>query len=456
MSRSRFYDTYPLNTFWQKINLPAMIDILNSSSNDLDALGRIQKTYFFQISIGGRLAEKTVDWHLRSLERRNDGLSDMVSQVQESELTPDIIVVRRGTRRFSVDIFRVANIAFNILHFCNLDASGRHTFFELGAGLGYLARFLKRVVPGGKYIICDLPISLCYSFLFLSRSFPEQKMLLVTSNEDLKAGLFDHYDVIFAAPCHMDGLKKYGADVFINTCSLGEMNNSVSKLWFDFVQNDLNPRYFYSLNRFLNRIDNSAEYKWRESENGCSFYYDKRWDVLRFQAEDERFFGPYMSTIHPRYLEMILQRAPAAHGDNSATSSEAVESLLCQDWMALYDQSSWAINYRGPNMANDFSINGLLFKYWNNVRLSSDVLSYLVFLGYLDFMNLGNRLYFEESVFIEDQLTNLSTTLRADLKEKLVSFVESRRSARRSADGAALKSKNAPNSIKNIIDAFLA
>jgi len=67
-----------------------------------------------------------------------------------------------------------------------------------------------------------------------------------------------------------DALVAQPFDVFLNTASLGEMRNQEIRHWMRFVQERLDVRYWYSLNRYLNVITPGL-HDWRLDENSAHF-----------------------------------------------------------------------------------------------------------------------------------------------------------------------------------------
>lgn len=457
LQEKHFYAGYPLNAFWKQHNVPAMLDILAGAQDDLDALRKIQETFFFIVSLGGMAAEKTVDWHLHAIAQRGDGLIRMLDTVGEAALVPDQFLMERDGRRISIDTFRVANIAFNIFRYFNLDRETRTVFFELGAGLGHLARFIKTWSPNSKYIICDLPISLCFSYMFLRRNLHGQRIALLDPFEEISETRMKECDILLVPPSVLKSVLHVSVDVFLNTCSLGEMHNGVSKQWFDYVQERLKPQYMYSLNRFLNHIDNSADYDWRKDENAHFSYFSATWKILHFGLDNERFFGPYLSSIHPRYLELALKRSSAAAGAEDGLASLALaEHLLAHDWIALYDTNHWAVNYHGAPLGDCVRMGGELFNYWDCARRFPGLLCYSMLLAYLDHLNHGNVMPFEETLFLETALFALADNTEQCIQHRQVRDYIAARRERRANGALSVKQRHSPLQLAYVVNGLLA
>jgi hypothetical protein len=150
LAARRFYEEYPLNEFWRKHNTPQMVDILNEASTDLEALARIQNTDFFVVNLANDTASRALQWQWDRLKRSEPEVLEAIEKVGESAMVPEALTIPSNGRRYSVDIIRIATVASRIARIAS--SCPTPVFFELGAGLGHLARFIKRLNPSTKYV----------------------------------------------------------------------------------------------------------------------------------------------------------------------------------------------------------------------------------------------------------------------------------------------------------------
>jgi putative sugar O-methyltransferase len=440
LRKAGFYDKYPLNEFWEKLNIPDMVDILTTSSGDEEVLRRIQETNYFIVSFDSKTTKRAVDLQIDNLRRHHPGILKTLLKIGESSVVPDTLKFERDGQKFTIDIFRIAQIACRVFSLFNLKPRHRHVFFELGAGLGHLCRFILSMTPKSAYVIVDLPISLCFSYLFIRRNFPQKKVLMLESNQVLSPDQLKKYDIIFAAVSVLNSQQAFPVDVFVNTCSLGEMSNESSLTWIPYVQNTLRPKYIYSLNRFLNHIDDTNEYKWRKNENGYSVQTFPEYAVQSFNLEDKFLFGPYFDCLHPRYLELALVSGMAAREDQT---KQLASEMLDQFWLRYYESHYWPINYRGSALSHDLTKSGALYAYWENARRHPQALSYLLLLLYMDSMNHDNLMPFEETFYLEEAILRYAGALPAPIRKSAQEYVSLRQERRTKFFGiASAKERN--------------
>jgi hypothetical protein len=92
---------------------------------------------------------------------------------------------------------------------------------EIGSGFGGLAYLLRKVVPRSTYVCVDLPESLCFAALYLSRLFSNIHL----ANRDTKWSRLKNYDFVFVPNYMFHRLVDSGLaiDLAINTLSMSEM-----------------------------------------------------------------------------------------------------------------------------------------------------------------------------------------------------------------------------------------
>ena len=105
--------------------------------------------------------------------------------------------------------------------FDEISGSRRAVLLEIGSGFGALAYLLRNVVPNSTYICVDLPESLYFSAIYLSRFFPNVHF----ADERTDWSTLTQYDFVFVPNYMFHRLAKsrLRVDLGINTLSMSEM-----------------------------------------------------------------------------------------------------------------------------------------------------------------------------------------------------------------------------------------
>jgi putative sugar O-methyltransferase len=145
---------------------------------------------------------------------------------------------------------------------------------EIGSGYGGFAEKIIRNYPKAKYLIIDLPEANFLSSYFLSKHFPNKKILLAyeKNREVIYKSDFDKYDIIIIPPWFkVEGVK---FDLFINTRSMMEMDKDVIFKYFEFIQNNISEKgYFFNANRYYkNTVKKPLKL--------IDYPYDNNWNTL--------------------------------------------------------------------------------------------------------------------------------------------------------------------------------
>jgi len=82
-------------------------------------------------------------------------------------------------------------------------------------------------------------------------NFPDARMVFLSDLEETRSIRPSDYDFVFVPTCYADVLDVSGADMFVNTASLGEMRNETIRYWMDFVQHRTPVKHLFTQNRFL-------------------------------------------------------------------------------------------------------------------------------------------------------------------------------------------------------------
>jgi hypothetical protein len=215
---------------------------------------------------------------------------------------------------------------------------------ELGAGFGALARELILSNPSVKYVVVDLRESLMFSYTYLSLEFPDKKHVMLESADQIP-NLQEDYDVLYISASFFKEWSRQcdtKFDLFVNTCSLGEMTNNLIKDYYHGITYELNIKYYYWLNRFL------TPQKAQKECDGCAGLIPKEWNILSWEYMPDFLLCPWIMPSHSRMAEIFAKKVK---------TPDVPEPVP-------------AVDYRGyPSFCLDRTKYGLLFKFWNLQRL---------------------------------------------------------------------------------------
>lgn len=414
------YDqSYKLNTFWADQNMRDMLKIINESNTAEEAIHAIQKTWLFSVNTPEPEKEKAVDWHLKQLNQSGYHILTQYPSIQESEYSNPALIVLRDDKKFTPDFLRTVNIAFEIIKICEIPQNRKFRIVELGAGCGHLARTIRFFIPNNSHIIIDIPETLFFSYIFLKLNFPEAKFLYLTHQKQLEDISIEDYHYIFIPTMFAESIIGKNFDLFINTASLGEMDNSIIRYWMDFVQNKIQVKYLFTLNRYLNTITTNGSLDWRLDENECSVLYDSDWEILNWQLEPPFTRCPYVDTIIARYVEIIAKRGnPLNAKERNGKSQQLLLDVMSEDWVRLEKSFPSVMTYRDNILASDLTKSGTLFKLWESIRLDMNVRNISLMLKYLDTLMHNQEKEFEETFYYEKMFEKLSKDIpNSDLLE---------------------------------------
>jgi hypothetical protein len=401
-----YEQTYPLNFFWGGDNLKQLMKIISSPLSATEKIAAIHKTDMFSVNTDDeQIKNLMVDWYIEYFQSIGVTLNDLDYRIQESPISNPGNAVLRDGRLLAPDFLRTVVLCLEVKKHCRLP-SGKFNVLELGAGYGGLARSLKLFFPTISYVIIDIPETLFFSSLFLRLNFPQAKVCFVTNFKDLRHPL-EEYDFVFVPTKFADVLLGNRFDLFCNTASLGEMKNTVIRYWMDFIQNKVEPHYFFGLNRFLNTID-PDKHGWRLEENECSALFDSRWKILKWELEPPFSRCPYFEAQVTRNLEIIAERSPQTFRDPAAernASRSVVRDLAKQDWFLHAGDSENTMRLRDFSLAPDLAMDGTLFKLWESIRLEPRVDNVSMILIFL--VTLMRRDPFEEIFYYLNLLEKL-------------------------------------------------
>lgn len=240
------------------------------------------------------------------------------------------------------------------------------TVLEIGVGLGNIA-----VDESFKYIGIDIPETLFFAYINCCESNPKKKVVWLEKDSDIK-----DFDILFIPLGKENVLNKVKFDVAINTNSFGELSSQFQKYWIDFLENRVDLKYFFSLNRFLNIIEENEFGSLRRKENAYNMSFNNDWAIKSWEVEPSYTQCPYEETKAARCLEIIFDC-------NSKDNTTLDVNILKEDWNRMDWYSLGCLSSR--TLRVDVTITGTLFKLWNNYRITKNGLDnfkkYLRYIG---------------------------------------------------------------------------
>lgn len=251
------------------------------------------------------------------------------------------------------------------------------TVLEIGVGLGNIA-----VDEKFKYIGIDIPETLFFAYLNCRESNPNKKVVWYETVEDLV-----DFDILFIPIGKENIIESKKFDVAINTNSFGELSSDKQKYWIEFLEHKVNLSYFFSLNRFLNIIDDDGFGLLRKKENSYNMIFKNKWNVESWEVEPDYTQCPYEETKAARCLEIIFNC-------KSIDNTPFDRNIFKEDWNRMDWYAFGCLSSR--TLRADMALGGTLFKLWNEYRLTG--LDLDLFKKYLRY--IGDSHYkFEEEYY---------------------------------------------------------
>jgi hypothetical protein len=409
---NRIYERYKLSPIWI-MNLDKWFNRLFSEdlskAEAKDLLGFLHDKAFFDVSVPNPQLSHALDWFQNFLARKGWGLGSLPEQLQESALFSDDRCAVRDGRRVSTDFLWRLSLIERLGRTVPL-SDRKTTVLELGSGSGNFARAFKLLHPNATYICIDLPESLFFANLYLYANFPDARILYV-SEPDQTIGTLSDYDFVFIPTEFATCLTGRSIDLFVNMNSMGEMTNEVIDHWFDFIQNKVNVRDIFLLNRFLNRIDPN-ESAHRREESSCSLHLDEWWEILDWEVDPDFERSPYVTTLITRNLLVIARRNRDA-SLRSKTTDEVLARLPAvgrEDWAMRPYWDDYVLKTGGKypplnsradlNFTLDLTKTGSLSTLWEAFRLMRSANSARLLWTWME-VHGGLQTPFEELFFLQ-------------------------------------------------------
>lgn len=247
---------------------------------------------------------------------------------------------------------------------------------EIGVGLGNMAVYSN--VP---YIGVDIPETLFFAYVNCCNKFPDKKVVWLETEKDLA-----DYHILFVPIGKEYLLHDMEFDLAINTNSFGELSSSIQKYWIDFIENKIILSHFFTLNRFLNVIDDDYFGNLRKKENSFNMSFNNKWAIESWEVEPSYTLCPYEETRAARCLEIMFN---CARNDNFIFD----DNILQEDFNYPKTQYPLGCAFLRP-MRMNLSKGGTLFNLWNNYRLNKKGLD--IFKKYLRYIGDSKYLFEEE------------------------------------------------------------
>ena len=238
----------------------AYVERMRSAAGELDSPGDVLR--FAQTSIGfehrGNIYHegKFTALYERELYAEFPQFAEAVDRFADIEgSAPDTNYEHKG-RLISNVLFYLARIVLR----CLTHVPHAEAILEIGGGYGAPARLWldNPVRPIRTYVILDIPESLFFADVFLTRELGDSSVYYVTQSAPLAPEVLDTHRVILCPLSRHAALAELPIDLVINTGSMQEMSED----WVSFYSALLDRqrcRWFYSLNYFAQPISYLAE-----------------------------------------------------------------------------------------------------------------------------------------------------------------------------------------------------
>lgn len=383
---------YKRSHIWNEAsdNHKQLTRIINTCETPEEVISSLENTDMYAIRISDqRTFDLMMEWH-RDVFLGPDG-DDTLFPVPDIITTPNLYKM----------LFYVQEIAFS--------SRFPETVVELGGGNGQFARVLRQWgaqynCPIQTHIDIDIPESLYMAYVCTRHWHPDDVCVWLPNNDIsiitpfVDKVLMDHYQPSFVfVPVGYENLISFTdlkIDLFVNTASMGELPNETIRYWMDFVQNKINVKYFFGLNRYLNTIHgydcHHGYCDARKNENEASVLFDDRWQVLKWELEPEFCRCPYEDPKIARYLEVILKRS-----DKQTIPHSYLDNVRLEDWWRYREVDAFG-THRSNQMVHDLTQDGTLFKLWNALRLRPNSETYQMMLAYMKHIGRPDMVFEEE------------------------------------------------------------
>ncbi len=173
------------------------------------------------------------------------------------------LVAKKSSRLFSYDLARQALIINQLSN--SIPRIETRSFCIIGDGYGSLGCLIKHLFPKSKVISINLGRTLLFDLYYSQKVFPELEHLLIRDKKNILSNDFNYIE----AEKYKD--INFHADIFINVCSMQEMNYEDIKYYFEKMRSQISETWFYCCNRISKvlpdgSIINFNNYGWSKKD----------------------------------------------------------------------------------------------------------------------------------------------------------------------------------------------
>ena len=130
-------------------------------------------------------------------------------------------------------------------------------FCIIGDGYGTLGCLIKKHFPNSQIISVNLGKILFFDVFYSELLFSDLKHTLIQNNNDIFVKDFNYIEA------EKYSKVSFNADIFINVCSMGEMNPNDINNYFLSMRNQKYETYFYCCNRVYKQLTDGQEIKFK-------------------------------------------------------------------------------------------------------------------------------------------------------------------------------------------------
>ena len=317
-----------------------------------------------------------IDHYKRYLLSRGFDLGAALKTCQEVPFFSTELTLEMEGVQVSTDLLRKFCYLHEIKKFSG-SSKKSPVFFEIGAGIGSLARVVRHFYPNCTYIISDLPESLYYSYNYLDTAYPGDVVLCSEDTLDSAVKNFAGKGGFILIPSWLkDKISGFNIDFLVNTASLGEMSNISCREWFEFIDKQ-DIEHLFLMNRYLNNFHLSPK-----RGNLSSLLLGPDWMIEEWVVDPEFIKSP-LEEMEPNYLMLLTSKKPEAVEISNRDEAErhlktAGVSNFINKHLELPDRFKGRIHrpiYSGYG--------GALYHYWQACRLWPSAQTFLPHLKFL-------------------------------------------------------------------------
>lgn len=175
--------------------------------------------------------------NFKKLARKSGGVGS-ISEMREKFYAKD---------KYRVNAHNI--IAYYFWNIINgyIDMSKIKTIMEIGAGNGNLAAVMFHHLKDARFIIVDIPETLCVSIAYIADVFPAAK---VCFPHEYAARKNEPFDFVFLTPKQIGLIQDNSIDLAVNSVSFQEMTHQQIDEYFKLIHRSVrNGGYFFTANR---------------------------------------------------------------------------------------------------------------------------------------------------------------------------------------------------------------